>query len=45
MGMGVTDGYHGMTAIEVQVLLTFVVPYLTAFALHDIYVEEWVYVE
>ena len=39
------DRNHGMSAIEVQILLPLVVPHLTAFALDDVYVEERIYVE
>jgi len=43
--MRVTDADDGMSAIEVQILLTFLVPYLTALALYDVHVEERIYVE
>ena len=36
---------NGMTAIEVKILLTFIVPYLAALSLDDVDVEEWIYVE
>jgi hypothetical protein len=39
------DGNNGMSAVEVQVLLTLVVPNPTAFTLDDVYVEEWIYIE
>jgi hypothetical protein len=41
----VTDGDNSMAAIEVQILLSLVVPNLTAFALDNVYVEERIYVE
>ena len=34
-----TDAYHCMTAIEVEILLALVVSYLTALSLYDIYIE------
>jgi hypothetical protein len=43
--MRVPDADNGMPAIEVEILLTLIVPYLTALALHDIHVEERIYVE
>jgi hypothetical protein len=43
--MRVSDADHGMPAIEVKILLTLVVPHLTALALHDIHVEERIYIE
>ena len=43
--VGVPDADHGMSAIEVQILLPFVIPYLTTFAPDDVHVEERVYVE
>jgi hypothetical protein len=43
--MGVADADHGMSAIEVQVLLALLIPHLTAFALDDVHVEERIYVE
>jgi hypothetical protein len=45
VGMRVSYGDDGMTAIQVQIFLTFVIPNLTAFALHNIHVEERIYVE
>ena len=43
--MRVAYADHGMTAIEVQIFLSLVIPNLTALALHDVHVEEWIYVE
>ena len=43
--MGVADADHGMSAIEVQVLLPHLIPHFTAFALDDVHVEERIYVE
>ena len=43
--MAVTYADYGMTAIEVQILLTFLVPYLTALSLYDVYVEQGIYVK
>jgi hypothetical protein len=34
-----------MASIEVQILLPLVIPYLAAFALYDVHVEERIYVE
>jgi hypothetical protein len=34
-----------MSAIEVEIFLTFVVPHFAAFALDDVYIEERIYVE
>jgi hypothetical protein len=45
MRMGVTDGNDGVSAIEVQILLTFIVPYLTTLALHDVDVEKGIDIE
>jgi hypothetical protein len=41
----VPDADDGMPAIEVQILLPFVIPYLTTFAPDDVHVEERIYVE
>jgi hypothetical protein len=43
--MRVPDADHGVAAIEVQVLLSFVIPYFTTLALHNVHVEERIYVE
>jgi hypothetical protein len=43
--MAVTYADHGMAAIEVKVFLPLFVPYLTALALDDVDVEEWINVE
>ena len=45
MRMGVPDADDGMTAIQVEILLSFVVPYFTSFSLDDVHVEEWINVE
>jgi hypothetical protein len=34
-----------MPAIKVQILLTFVIPYLTTLSLHDVHVEQGINVE
>jgi hypothetical protein len=34
-----------MAAVQVKILLAFVVPYLTTLALYDVHVEERIYVE
>ena len=39
------DRNHGMSAIEVKILLALVVPHLTTLALRDVHVEERIYVE
>ena len=36
---------NGMSTIEVKIFLTFVVPYLTALSLDNIYIEKGIYVE
>ena len=36
---------NGMTAIKVELFLTFIVPHFTSFALYDVYIEEWINVE
>ena len=41
----VSDADHGMAAIQVEVFLTLVIPNLTALALHNVHVEERIYVE
>jgi hypothetical protein len=43
--MTVTYADYGMTTVQVQILLTFLVPYLTALSLHDVYVEQGIYVK
>jgi hypothetical protein len=43
--MRVPDTDDGVPTIEVQILLALVVPYLAAFALHDVYIEERIYIE
>jgi hypothetical protein len=45
MGVSMTDADHCMTAIEVKILLSFVVPNLATFSLYDVYIEERIYVE
>jgi hypothetical protein len=37
--MSVTDGYHGMTAVEVEVLCSLLVPHVASLSLYYIYVE------
>jgi hypothetical protein len=34
-----------MTAIEIQILLSLVVPNLAAIALHNVDIKKWIYVE
>jgi hypothetical protein len=36
---------NGMTAIEIQVFLAFVIPYFASFTLHDVYVEKGINVK
>jgi hypothetical protein len=43
--MGVTNGDDGMTAVQVEVLLAFLVPHMATLALDDVYVEERIYIE
>jgi hypothetical protein len=45
MGMRVTDADNCMPTIKVEILLTFVVPHFTTFALYDVNIEEWINVE
>ena len=45
VGVRVSDADHSMSAIEVKIFLTFVIPYLATLALYDVYVEERIYVE
>jgi hypothetical protein len=45
MGVGVSDRYNGMSAVEVKVLLAFVIPNFASFALDNVYVKEWIYVK
>jgi hypothetical protein len=45
MGVGVSDGDDGMTAIQVQVLLSLVIPYLTSLSFYDVNVEKGIHVE
>ena len=40
-----TDADDGMTAIQVKVFLTLVIPYLTTFSLHDVHIEQGIYVK
>ena len=40
-----TNGDHSMTAIKVEILLSFVIPDLTTLALYDVHVEKRIYVE
>jgi hypothetical protein len=41
----VSDADDGMSAIQVQVFLTFVIPHFAALALYDVHIEERIYVE
>jgi hypothetical protein len=45
MRMAMTYADNGMSTIEVQIFLTFVVPYLTTLSLDNIYVEKGIYIE
>ena len=45
MGVGVPDADDGVPAIQIQVLLSFLVPYSTAFALDNVYIEERINIE
>jgi hypothetical protein len=45
VGMAMADADNRMTPVEVKILLPFVVPYMAAFALDDVYVEEAIYIE
>jgi hypothetical protein len=38
------DGDYGMAAIEVEILVTLVVPHLTALALYYVDIEERIYI-
>jgi hypothetical protein len=41
----VPDTDNGMSAIEIEIFLTLVIPYFTTFALHDVHIEERIYIE
>ena len=43
MRMCVTDADHCMTAVKVQVLLTFFIPHFLALSLYDVYREQAIY--
>ena len=45
MGMAVADTDDCMTTIEVKIFLTILVPDLAAFALDNVYIIKWIYVE
>jgi ACR3 family arsenite efflux pump ArsB len=45
MWMGMTDGNHGMTAVQVQIGLAFFVIHIIAFAPYGLEVVERIYVE
>ena len=45
MRMRVADTDDSMSAIEVQILLSLVVPHLTTFAFDDVYIKERINVE
>ena len=45
MGMGMPHADHSMSAIKIQILLVFIVPYLAAFAFHDVHIEQGIYVK
>jgi hypothetical protein len=45
MGMGMAHADDGMTAIEVQIFLTLVIPDLASLALHDVHIEQGIYVK
>jgi hypothetical protein len=45
MGVGVTDGDDGMSAIQVQILLTLVIPNLTSLSFYDVHIEQGIHVE
>jgi hypothetical protein len=45
MRMGMPDTDDGMTAIQVKVLHSFVVPNLTTLSLYDIHVKQGIYVK
>ena len=40
-----SDGDYGMSAVEVEVFRTFIVPYVAAFSFDDVNVKKGVYVE
>ena len=40
-----SDGYDGMSSVEVEVFLSFVVPYVASFAADDVHVEKRIYGE
>ena len=43
--MAMPNAYHGVSAVDVEVFLTLVVPYLASLALYHIYVEKGIYVK
>ena len=45
VGVGVTYGYDGVAAIEVEIFSAFVVPDMAAFAFRDVHVEKRIDVE
>ena len=45
VGVGVTDRDHSVSAVEVEILLSVLVPHLTTLTLDDVHVEERIYVK
>jgi hypothetical protein len=45
MRMGMANGDDGVSAIKVEILLAFIVPHVAALALHDVHIEERIYIE
>jgi hypothetical protein len=43
--MAMTDGYDGMTAIQIQILRSFAVPHVAAFSFYDLYIEKRIYIK
>ena len=45
VGMAVADADDGVSAIEVEILLPFIVPHLASLTFHDVDIEEGINVE
>ena len=44
MGMAVTDADDSMSAIEVQIFLSLVIPHLASLALDNVHIEEGIHI-
>jgi hypothetical protein len=45
MRMAVSDADDSVTSIEIQILLSLVIPHMASLAVVDGYVEKWIYVK